>query len=442
VCAPLIAKGKSIGVIELLNKRQGLFTSHDVQLLESVAAQTASAIENARLHEATQHELNERIQAERRLQTLIDAAPDLIYLKDRNLRYLLVNQAFAAYWGLESHDIVGQVDADFMPEEMARANRVSDLQIFGECQVIIEEQEEGERVTETRKAPVLDTTGQAAGIVGIIRDITERKRLQEQLILEQKEQSMLTLAGGIAHDFNNALVGIVGNIDLLRMDLPRSPEIEHTLRSMERSAQRMVGLTEQLLAYAGSVKHQFQVADMNKLVKETISMMRGGFLPNIAVQQILADDLWPVEVNPTQVRQVLVNLITNACEAMVTQGGTLTIQTENVYREAWVCGRHHQHSAGEYVHLVVHDTGPGIDSQVQKRLFEPFFTTKFMGRGLGLAVAVGILRDHEGCIEIESHSGRGAAVHIYLPRTPLQASPDEPAIHADQQAATTFPDEP
>ena len=223
VCAPLIAKDRAIGIIELVNKREGAFTEEDVRVLEAVAAQTAAAIENARLHEATQRELFERIQAERRLQTLIDAAPDLIYLKDRNLRYLLVNQAFADFWGLRPDEVTGKTDLDLLPEDAARDSAQSDRLVLDVQHAIIEERQEGERLIETRKAAVLDDDGRATGIAGIIRDITDRRRMEEQLSLEQKEESVLTLASGIAHDFNNALVGIVGNVDLLRMDLPEIP---------------------------------------------------------------------------------------------------------------------------------------------------------------------------------------------------------------------------
>jgi CheY-like chemotaxis protein len=122
-------------------------------------------------------------------------------------------------------------------------------------------------------------------------------------------------------------------------------------------------------------------------------------------------------VDRNQFKQVLLNLLTNACEAMTEDGGTLTVRTENAWHDTWTCRSHRQHPAGEYVHLTVTDSGPGMDSQVRRRLFEPFFSTKFLGRGLGLAAAQGIVRDHGGCIEIESTPGQGTSVHIHLPRS-------------------------
>jgi len=416
ICSPLIAQDHVIGVIELLNKQEGTFVADDVRVLEAVAAQTAAAIENARLHQATQRELSERIQAERRLQTLIDAAPDLIYLKDRELRYLLVNQAFVNFWGLRSDEILGKTDQDLLPAQIAEASTQSDLRVLNSRRALIEERQEGEQVYETRKAAVLDDRGESTGIAGIIRDITDRRRMEEQLSLEQKEESVLTLAAGIAHDFNNALVGIVGNVDLLRMDLPRDPNILRSLKAMERSAQRMVNLTDQLLAYAGSVRHERSSVNLNRVIGETLDMLKAGFPPQIAIERDLIKQPWLISVSASQMRQVLVNLIANACEAMEEQRGTLTIRTNNVHRDSWLCSRHRQHAAGDYFELEIQDTGCGIDEQVQKRLFDVFFSTKFMGRGLGLAVASTIVRDHQGCIEIDSQPECGTTVRVYLPR--------------------------
>jgi len=185
---------------------------------------------------------------------------------------------------------------------------------------------------------------------------------------------------------------------------------------MSHAAERMVTLTDQLLAYAGEVQYQPQVVNLNLVLNETLPFMQSEFQPGITLQSRQAGDLWEIQVNPAQIRQLLANLITNACESMAQQGGTLTLQTENAHREAWDCARHVQHPAGDYVHLMVADTGQGIDRRLQRRLFDPFFSTKFLGRGLGLAVALGIVRDHDGCIEIESQPGQGTAVHVYLPR--------------------------
>jgi PAS domain S-box-containing protein len=433
ICAPLIVQDRTIGVIEIVNKRQGSFTSDDVRLLELVAAQTASTIENASLHEATQRELNERTKAERalresktRLQTFVDVTSDLIYLKDREGCYLLVNQAFLNHWQLEQANVIGQKDSDFMPPDRARVYEQTEQQVMDAQEAgIVEEHREG-RIYEIRRTPVIDDQGQTSGLAGVVRDITERKKLQEQIVREQKEESILTLATGIVHDFNNALVGIVGNIDILRLDLPELPEVERTLQAMEQSAQRMVDLTNQLLAYAGGGRHRLYQIEPNLVVSESLEMLQ---IPeSIALEQELAPDLWSIKADPSQIKQVLLSVLTNACEAMSDSGGTLSIRTKNVWADSWTCQGNRQHPGGEYVHIGITDTGPGMDDETKQHLFEPFFSTKFLGRGLGLPAAQGIIRDHRGCIEIESTVEQGTTVHIRLPRgetsSPHEESPD------------------
>lgn len=438
ICAPLVAQDRTIGVIEAVNKRHGAFTQADVRLLESVAAQTASALENARLHEVTERELAERIKAEQalqesktRLQTFIDVTSDLIFLKDDQLRYTLVNQAFLEHWELEQQEVIGRTDQDFMPAQQAQMYHSAESQILNEQQGTSVEEQQGSQTYEIHRTPVLDPLGRTAGIAGVIRNVTERKRLQEQLIQEQKEESILTLATGIVHDFNNALVGIVGNIDILRLDLPDSANVQRTLHAMERSAQRMVDLTSQLLAYAGGGGYRRQPVDLNAVVSESLRMLQ---IPeHVRIECKLAPDLGPVEGDPNQLKQVLINLVTNAFEAMDQQDGMLQISTENKWNEQWTCRSNHPHPEGEYIHLLVTDTGPGMDNQVKRRLFEPFFSTKFLGRGLGLAAAQGIVRDHQGCIQIESVPGQGTTVHVYLPRC-AKTAPDaqEPILETSR----------
>jgi two-component system cell cycle sensor histidine kinase/response regulator CckA len=441
ICSPLVTQDKTVGVIELMNKQAGALTMDDVRLLEAVAAQTASILEIARLHEVTRHELAERIKAEQalresktRLQTFVDVTPDLIYLKDHELRYLLVNRAFLEYWELAQEEVIGKTDRDFMPQERAQACERSDRQVMAELRSVVVEEQQGDRVYEIRRTPVTEGADRASGVAGVIRDITERKQLQERLVREQKEESILNLATGIVHDFNNALVGIVGNIDILRLDLPNLPEIEKTLQAMELSAQRMSDLTGQLLAYAGGGSQLPQRTDLNRTVGESLELLQPA--PNISVRCVLEKELWPVKVDRNQIKQVMLNLLTNACEAIGDDGGTLIIHTENVRREAWLCRSHREHPAGEYVHLTVGDTGQGMDNQVKQHLFEPFFSTKFLGRGLGLAAAQGIIRDHGGCIEVESVLGEGTTVHIYLPCYTLSQGAQQEAVEGSSPSRT------
>ncbi|MBN1935117.1 MAG: response regulator [Anaerolineae bacterium] len=425
ICAPLIVQERTIGVLELFNKREGQFTDNDLRLIESVAAQVASVIENARLHEATCSELVERTRAEkalreseRRLQTFINVTPDLIFLKDVDLAYQLVNNALAHHLDIDAQTAIGKTDHELVSSVQAVENRQSDQQVLDTGRAVHFEKQTGNRVIEVHKIPVFDDDGQITGIAGVIHDITERKQIEQQRAERQREESISTLAGGIAHDFNNALVGIVGNIGLLRMDFSDVPEVIQSLNAMDLSAQRMVELTNQLLAYAGGGQYQSFPMNISALIEQALQTVQAQVhAPNIVTDCDLCPDLWRANGDPSQIERMLVNLLTNACEAMAESGGILSLKSENVHRQAWQCGYGQSLPGGDYIHVSILDSGPGIDETIQEHLFEPFFTTKFQGRGLGLPAAMGVVRSHKGCIQIESKTGRGTTVHIYLPRS-------------------------
>jgi CheY-like chemotaxis protein len=178
----------------------------------------------------------------------------------------------------------------------------------------------------------------------------------------------------------------------------------------------MADLTRQLLAYAKGGRYMPEVLFLSASIQEALCLARKGKAADREVVLDIAQGLVPVFADAGQITQVFVNLFTNAFEAMEGEGGTLTVHAANVWREAWECSSlRHGHPAGKYVHVRISDTGPGIPPELHKKIFEPFFTTKFTGRGLGLAAAMGIIQNHQGCISVESEPGKGAAFHIYLP---------------------------
>lgn len=263
------------------------------------------------------------------------------------------------------------------------------------------------------------------GIQGIIRDLTERKRIQEHIFEKQKEQSIVTLAGGIAHDFNNILVGIMGSAALLQEDLPDQTAHSNLINNILTSAGRMADLTNQLLAYARGGKHRPEPANPNQFVTDTLRMVHGSMRPNIQVNCQLDEEIWSVDADRTQITQVLLNIFVNACESME-KGGSLTIKTEKVHQsEEWYGATPEPLKEGEYVCISVTDTGSGMSEDTRRRLFEPFFTTKFLGRGLGLAAAIGIIRNHNGALDVQSELNKGSTFKVYLPRgksLPIQSS--------------------
>jgi len=253
------------------------------------------------------------------------------------------------------------------------------------------------------------------GIVLNSRDITERSRLQEQLQQSMKMEAVGRLAGGVAHDFNNLLTAISGNVELARLELSNSNQIDDYLTEIRRAAKSAASLTRQLLSFSHRQVIEPRLINLDELVDETRTMLARLLGEDIDLQVGLTPDLGSVRIDPGQFEQVLVNLAVNARDAMP-QGGRLAIETSNVDVAA-SCAKD-QISAGSYVLLSVSDSGHGMSLDVKRRLFEPFFTTKPKGRGtgLGLATTFGIVRQAGGSIEVESEPGKGATFRIYLPR--------------------------
>jgi nitrogen-specific signal transduction histidine kinase/CheY-like chemotaxis protein len=250
--------------------------------------------------------------------------------------------------------------------------------------------------------------------LNFIRDVTEQKRLEANLLQAQKLEAVGTLAAGIAHDFNNILMGIQGRISLMMAELDAShPHHEH-LKGIENYVKSATGLTGQLLGFAKGGKYEIKPTDMNELLSSSSDMF-GRTRKEIRIIRNLSENLWPVEVDRGQMNQVLLNLYVNAWQAMP-KGGDLYLQTANQFLdEDYAC--YNEISPGRYVKIVITDTGDGMDESVRARIFDPFFTTKGMGKGsgLGLASAYGIIKNHAGTINVYSEPGRGTAFSIYLP---------------------------
>jgi len=256
--------------------------------------------------------------------------------------------------------------------------------------------------------------GDYGSLIVILNDITERKRMEAQLLHAQKMEAIGTLAGGIAHDFNNLLMVIQGNASLMLMDMDPSNPYYERVKSIENQVRSGSKLTSQLLAYARKGKYDVRPIDLNKLVITT-SETFGRTRKEITIQKDLAPDLSPIETDPGQMEQVLMNLFVNASDAM-SGGGDLFLKTANV-TEREIHGKLFKPKPGKYVQLVFTDTGMGMDQQTMERIFDPFFTTKELGRGtgLGLASVYGIVKGHNGYITVQSEKGKGTTFLLYFP---------------------------
>jgi PAS domain S-box-containing protein len=249
--------------------------------------------------------------------------------------------------------------------------------------------------------PIVTNSGVVSGAVYIVRDITETRQLEEQFRESQKFETIGTLAAGVAHDYNNLLTSIMGNASLALNDLPEQHPIRERLDDVVRASQRAADLTKQLLAYSGKGRHYLQKLEVTALVRDTEKLIRAGAPKLVDLRFELGSALPPIEADLHQVQQSLINLVTNAVEAIGEASGTVLIRTGK--------------QDGREVFIEVVDDGCGMDSAVRERIFDPFFTTKFTGRGLGLSAVAGIMRGHRGRIEVNSASGQGSTFRLFFP---------------------------
>ena len=246
----------------------------------------------------------------------------------------------------------------------------------------------------------------------------EKKSLQQQLYQAQKMESMGLMAAGAAHDFNNMLTSIMGSISLLSDHLPRKPDALSLVQDMELAVQRAADLTNQMLIYSGRGKFAMEDIDLSSLIKEMQPLLKSSVGRGVELRFSLSDNLPMVKADPTQKRQVIMNLVINASDAIGARGGSITVSTREVacsaddFANAVVNGKLPK---GRCVCLEVSDTGCGMDPEKKAKIFDPFFTTKPKGRGLGLAVVLGIVVAHKGAIVVESEPGRGTSFLNLIP---------------------------
>jgi len=279
---------------------------------------------------------------------------------------------------------------------------------------------------DVRIAPLRDDGGRIVKFVGFLDDATERKRLQQergllerQLLHAQKMEALGTMAGGIAHDFNNILTAILGYLELAELRLPSDSPVLEDLRQVEAAGRRAASLVRQILFFSRRLPGQVvrRPLSLNEVVAEVLQMLGRIIGEDIRIETRLDPDLWLVGGDPELLTQMLVNLVVNARDAMPA-GGTIVIATANRVVDAAFCSRHLEARPGQYCRISVEDTGVGMDEVTLSRIFEPFFTTKEVGKGsgLGLSVVYGLVRDFGGWIDVMSRPRQGTVFHVYLPR--------------------------
>jgi two-component system cell cycle sensor histidine kinase/response regulator CckA len=282
-----------------------------------------------------------------------------------------------------------------------------------------------ERCIAWHNAMLTDESGSIVGTLSSGEDITERKRaedekhkLEEKMQQVQKLKSLGVLAGGIAHDFNNLLMGVLGVADLASHEVPSTSPVHQHLEQIQKASRRATDLCRQMLAYSGQGQFVVKTFSLASLIEDMSQLIGVSASKNIVLKCDFAKNVPPIEADINQVRQVVMNLITNASEAVGEADGVVRVSTGVMQADRDYLSRTYLDDdlpEGSYVYLEVSDTGCGMDRETQAKIFDPFFSTKFTGRGLGLAALLGIVRGHRGAVTVESEVGQGTTIRVLFP---------------------------
>jgi len=425
-----------------------------------------TTVENALNQKALKQEKDQikeqLVLTEERYRYLVQNSPDIIYTLDPDGKFTFLNDSVIHLLGFKIDDLIGKCFTTMVWEEDQEKARscFSEHQTLArissevELRLRLDGDEKRESygadyiTAEVKSIGIFEGTSanggnRFVGIHGVIRNISERLRLQAKLRKAERMESLGTLAGGIAHDFNNLLMGIQGRSALMTMDLGPSHPIQEHLRAIDEHIRSGSNLTKQLLGFARGGKYDVSPMDINQLIFESAEMF-GRTRKEIVIETKFHDNTIVADIDRGQIEQVLLNLYVNAWQAMP-DGGHLRLETQMI-----VLGEDVSQidglKPGSYVHVMVQDTGMGMSQSTMGRIFDPFFTTKQKGRGtgLGLASSYGIIKNHGGIINVDSKINRGTTFHIYLPVTEKPVSneitPDQ-TIHTGSETILLVDDE-
>jgi PAS domain S-box-containing protein len=428
-CPIFSSDGRPIAVLYFANKAGG-FTEEDEVMLKAICADAAIAIERT-----------ENISGLNKFKAVIDSAFDVIVITDEDGYILYTNPAFEALTGYNREECIGKrtniLKSGYHDDEFYRRlwdtikqgnvwrgefiNRKKDGEIYYASSVIF---------------PV--KTEEGINYVSIQRDITQEKKLYEQLLRAQKMEAIGTLAGGIAHDFNNLLAAILGYSELLLEEIKEGSELYKPISVIHNAAVRGGELANKILTVTRKEKMETRVVNMNDIIRNTMDLLRRSIPLNIEIVTNLKEKIPLIKADPGQMQQVIMNLAVNARDAMP-GGGRLVIETTTVGIENGAANGLPLNKGG-FLKLSISDTGTGIDVETQRRIFDPFFTTKETGKGtgLGLYIVHSIITNHNGYINLYSEPGKGTRFNIYLPVVGSATEDEEPITIEDIRGEETI----
>ena len=430
--APLVSEGRAFGALVLMSRTSDHYGPKEIALAESVASQISGAIAHA-------HLLNEHRQAEASLRSIFRVAPIGIGVV-HNRVLTQVNDRICEMIGYAAEELVGQSARILYPtdEDFEFVGREKYLQIHAKGTGSVEtrwQRKDGEIIDVLLSSTPLDPSEWAKGVTFTALDITaskqaeqERLRLEDRLRRSQKMEAIGTLAGGIAHDFNNILAAIIGFTELATIGAQGNGEATANLAEVLKASFRARDLVRQILTFSRQTETEFGPIHIQLIVKEALKLLRASLPSTIQIRQDVASK-GLVLGDPTQLHQVVMNLCTNAYQAMHARGGVLEVSLSETLIGAAPPPDLKVLPQGPCVRLRVRDSGPGIDPAIIHRIFDPYFSTKEKGKGtgLGLAVVHGIVKSHRGAIQVLSRLGEGATFDVYFPMVQAAAAADEAA---------------
>jgi PAS domain S-box-containing protein len=352
-------------------------------------------------------------------QNTFDAIPDIITLQDSKMRIIRANKATYEFFQASPDELVGSACHSLFQEERTACPGCPGIRsiVDGHQHCGTVEHEILDKFFHICSAPVLDEQGEFQYIVYIARDITDKKKLEEELFQSRKIEAIGTLAGGIAHDFNNILAAILGYSEIIQLSLPEGSPLEHDLNQIILAGNRASDLIKQILTFSRKKKQQKEELHIDRTVQEAVKMMRSSLPTSIDIQENIDEKCGVVLADPTNIHQIILNLFTNGFHAIGNKQGTLQLNLKPMELSPERVADKPGVKSGSFVQLTVQDSGQGMDEITMNRIFDPYFTTKEQGTGTGLGLAVihGIVEDCNGFIEVESVTGQGTAFHVYLP---------------------------
>jgi signal transduction histidine kinase/ActR/RegA family two-component response regulator len=364
---------------------------------------------------------------------LLDANPDNLSLQSPDLRIVWANKAFAMRLGKNMSDIVGKHCYTLWHNKTEPCDPCPVQTSFrtGEPATQIGTTSDG-RIFELRTIPIKEGD-RVVNVVEVGRDITEQRKLEDLYLHSQKMESIGTFAAGIAHDFNNILTGILGYAEVALMTMKDDALLYKNLEAIFKAAEKAANLTKQLLAFGRQKNTNKKPVDLNTIVGNLEKLLKRIIPENIEVITFLCDQPLVMNADDTQIEQVLLNLATNARDAMP-KGGKLSIITEKFIMKDDFIKAHGFGREGDYALISFSDTGVGMDEETKRRIFDPFFTTKEVGRGtgLGLSVVYGIIKNHDGYISVYTEAGRGTTFKIYLPLIEAEIEKEEKSVEPEK----------